>query len=128
MTPLEQAVIALVQAQDEVKRLGKEIGAAICRSEEAQGEMIYPKEPTNWLKLAYQREREAADNGYGWEYYYVNHDDDIEGYLAEHSPHALQAHLLIQQRREARRVVGAARRRVSLIGRNLVKARTQEQS
>jgi hypothetical protein len=128
MTSLEIAVIELVRAQDEVRRLGKEIGDALCKSEEAQvASRQLGKQPTNWLKLAYERESEYCHNTYTRHYWYVNHDDDIEGYLAEHCEHALRAHILILERKEARRQVGMARRRVSLIGRNLTKALEKQQ-
>lgn len=118
MSKLEEAVIALVRAKDEVRRLTTEIGNAIFESQKAQG---FDKQPIDWLKLAYERESEFCENTYSREYYYVNHEEDIEGYLAEHCEHALRAHHLIQERKEARRVVGAASRRVSVMGRNLIK-------
>lgn len=122
MTSLETAVIELVRAQDEVRRLGKEIGEALCKSEEAQGQVPFGGKSVNWLKMAYERDSEYCHNTYSREYWYVNHDDDIEGYLAEHCEHALRAHLLILERKEARRRVGMVRRRISLMGRNLIKA------
>lgn len=122
MSKLEEALIALVLAKDEVRRLTTEIGNAIFESHKAQG---LDKQPIDWLKLAYERESEFCHNTYCREYYYVNHDDDIEGYLAAHCGHSLRAHHLIQERREARRAVGAASRRVSVMGRNLVKAKEQ---
>ncbi len=121
MSKLEEALIALVLAKDEVRRLTTEIGNAIFESHKAQG---LDKQPIDWLKLAYERDRES-DGSYGWVDYYVNHDDDIEGYLAEHCEHSLRAHRLIQERKAARRLVGTASRRVSVMGRNLVKGLEQ---
>ena len=120
MNNLEAAVVDLVRAQDEVRRLSREIGDAIWKSHDAQGQMPFGKLPIDWLKLAYERDYES-DGSYGRQYYYVNHEEDVEGYLAEHCEHALRAHLLIQKRREAKRKVGTMRRRVSLMGRNLIK-------
>lgn len=76
----------------------------------------------DWLKLAYEMEREPAGDGYPSESYFVNHEDDVEGYLAENCQHALRAHRLIQERKVARKALGVARRRVTLIANRLAKA------
>lgn len=123
MTPLESALVEQVKALDEVNRLSRLIGTEIARSYDAQA-VPYGKEPTDWLKLAYERDYES-DGSYGRQYFYVNHEEDVEGYLAENCRYALQAHLLIQERKEARRLLGIARRRVSFMGRNLLKKEDQ---
>lgn len=120
---LEEAVVELVKAQDAVKCLTKQIVAAMDESINAQvsAESGNPYEPVDWLKLAWAMEWEPADCGYGRQRYFVNHDDDVLGYLEQNCPHALRAHLLIQDRKAARRVLGAAKRRVSVMGRALLK-------
>ena len=123
MATLEEAVIALVQAQNEVRRLGKAIGDAINDSYAAQTEN--GGEYTNWLELAYKWEVVPADTGWGEDRAYVNHDGDVEAYLAEHDPHALRAHHLIQERKEARKRLGIARRRLSVMGKALIKKQEQ---
>ncbi|QCP82379.1 hypothetical protein D0C27_11005 [Alcaligenes faecalis] len=122
MTPLEAAVIAMVEAKDVVDGFSRQIGKAISESLSVQYRPYGP-EPKDWLKLAYERDYES-DGCYGRQYYYVNHDDDIEGYLAGNCEHALKAHQLIQERKEARKALAIARRRVSAMGRNLIKARS----
>lgn len=118
MTTLEEAVIALVQAQNEVRRLGKAIGDAMNDSYAAQTQN--GGEYTNWLELAYKWEVVPADTGWGEDRAYVNHDGDVEAYLAEHDPHALRAHRLIQERKEARKQLGIDRRRISVMGKTLI--------
>ena len=76
----------------------------------------------DWLKLAYEMEREPAGDGYPSESYFVNHEDDVEGYLAENCQHALRAHRLIQERKVARKALGVARRRVTLMANRLARA------
>lgn len=126
MTPLEAAVIAMIEAKDVVDGLSRQIGKAISQSWSAQ-DGPYGPAPKDWLKLAYERDYES-DGCYGRQYYYVNHDDDVEGYLTENCQYALKAHLLIQERKEARKALAVARRRVSVMGRNLLKARTEDAS
>jgi len=123
MATLEEAVIDLVRAQDEVRRLGKGIGQALGNSYDAQ--TAHGGEYVEYLKLAYEIERDYDGCG-RMDAYFANHDDDVEGYLAEHCPHALRAHHLIQERKEARKRLGIARRRISVMGKTLIKK--QEES
>ncbi len=126
MTPLEYAVMAMIEAKDVVDGLSRQIGEAISESWSAQYKPCGP-EPKDWLKLAYEQNYES-DGNYGRQYYYVNHEDDIEGFLAEKCQHALKAHLLIQERKEARKALAVARRRVAVMGRNLLKKRSENAS
>lgn len=119
MATLEEAVIALVRAGNEVRCLGKAIGHALDDSYAAQTEN--GGKYTNWLELAYKWEVVPADTGWGEDRAYVNHDGDVECYLAEHCPHALRAHRLIQDRKEARKRLGIARRRITTMGKALLK-------
>lgn len=118
---IEDAVIALIEAQNNVRRLGRAIGEAMQASYETQTSNggTY----TDWLEAAYKREHE--NNGYTDAVYYVNHDDDVEGYLAEHCSHALRAHNLIQERKAARKQLGICRRRISVMGAALLRAREE---
>ncbi len=124
MTPLERALVEQVKALGEVNRLSKLIGIQIILSFEAQP-VACGEEPKAWLKLACEAEWGPSDSDYGDKRYHVNHEDDIDGYLAEHCQYALQAHLLIQERKEARKLLAIARRCVSIMGRSLLKQANQ---
>lgn len=119
MAKLEEAVVALVLAQNEVRRLGKAISDAMNDSYAAQTEN--GGEYTDWLKLAYEHDYEGEGQYSNTAFEYINHDGDVEGYLAEHCPHALRAHRLIQDRKEARKRLGIARRRITTMGKALLK-------
>ena len=123
MATLEEAVIALVQAQNEVRCLGRAISDALNDSYAAQTKN--GGEYTDWLKLAYEHDYEGDGEYSDTAFEYINHDDDVEGYLAEHCPHALRAHHLIQERKEARKRLGIARRRLSVMGKALIKKQEQ---
>ncbi|MGB6103634.1 MAG: hypothetical protein WBF88_07270 [Pusillimonas sp.] len=118
MATIEEAVIELVRAQDEVRRLSKGIGQALGNSYDAQtangGEYV------EYLKLAYEIERDYDGCG-RMDVSFANHDDDVEGYLAEHCQHSLRAHHLIQKRKEARKRLSIARRRITVMGKTLIK-------
>lgn len=124
MTTLEQALIDFVRAKDEVRRITLEIRDWLgSRRQITISEVFYEdtrKEPAEWLKEAYEMEFD------GYDQYYANHDDDIEGFLAENCIRALNAHHLIQERKEARKRLAVTRRRISLLGRNLLKKQEGE--
>lgn len=118
MTKLEEALVKWIRARDAVNAISKQIGSALYDSLEA---MTYDQRENmkrnHWLELAYERKYEGPYEGW----YYVNHEDDVEGFLAENCKHALLAHRLIQQRKPLLVALGVAKRRVSVMARALEK-------
>ncbi len=117
----EQALIELSRAHAQVAVLTKAIGEALSASIEAQ-EKAGVEQPVQWLEHAYKMEYGPADHGHGEVAYYVNHDNDLVGYLAEHCQHALRAHHLIQERKAAKRRRATARRRITQLANRLAAA------
>jgi hypothetical protein len=59
------------------------------------------------------------EDGHSWRraVQFENHDGDVDGYLAEVCPACHRAHLIIQERKVAKKQFGIAKRRISLLGR-----------
>lgn len=74
-----------------------------------------------WLHRAYKIEREHYGSGM-YDDYHAYHDDDVEGYLSENCQHALKAHQLIQERKEVKKALGVAKRRVTFLANRLLAA------
>lgn len=114
------ACIEYAAAGAEVRRLGKLIGEHCTACYEAQCG-THPEGPASppidHLELAYAMENAPCDSGHGYQRIHSNHDDDVEGYLAELCPHCLAAHKAIEQRKEVRKRFGIAKRRISILGR-----------
>lgn len=72
-----------------------------------------------WLHLAYECQETPYDG-----VMYKNHDNDIEGFLAEKCHHALSAHKLIQDRKKLRHEHGIAKRRLTLLSNKLLSDNT----
>lgn len=118
MSKLESALVDWIRAKDAVAAINKQIGVALWNSWEAlTDEQRQDMKVNHWLKLAYERAYEGPYDGW----YYVNHEEDVEGFLAEHCKHALLAHQLIQQRKPLRAALGVAKRRVSVMARSIEK-------
>ena len=119
LTKVQLALVDLARAKAAVAAMDKKIGEALAASMAnfTEEECAQHDGKNKWLKLAYQQS--YAGPYEGW--YYTNHEDDIEGYLAENCEHALLAHQLIQQRKPLRKALGTAKRRVSLLATNLAK-------
>lgn len=116
---IEQALIEYSRASARVKDLGGRIGDAISAGMERQakekgGDTFYPHELVDWLANAY-----AHVTGPGDEVRYEHHDGNIEKYLGERCMYALLAHQLIQERKQARKALGIAKRRVNVIAKKL---------
>ena len=121
MDRYQQAILEHHQAAAQVLGLSNAIGAALEASFAAQtkddGTYI------NYLERAYKIDHE--DDGQA---YFANHDGDPATYLAEHCPHALRAHELVQERKLAKKRRGMARRRITILGKELaVIAASQQQ-
>lgn len=69
-----------------------------------------------WLHLAYEREHSGHEDGF----YYVNHEEDVVGFLEEKCQHALAAHKLIGKRKALRYDHGIAKRRLTMLANNLL--------
>lgn len=117
MSKVELALVEWYRAKAAVAAMDKQIGEALGDSVIAAPDGDKWEGKNKWLKLAY--EQKYAGPYEGW--YYVNHEDDIEGFLAENCHHALRAHQLIQARKPLRKALGTAKRRVSLIANRLAK-------
>lgn len=129
MDKYQTAIVQMVLAQDKLKRQTKEISEALQASYEEQTKdqvfsAFLQKEHAyiDYLARAYEMETDEESSRYGFvERYYPYHDGDVEAYLAEHDKHALQAHKIIQERKKTKKELGIAKRRVALLGRNLLK-------
>ena len=120
----KHACTEYAKASAEVRRISRVIGNALsaCAVEQIDAyAKDYPNgyfgEPNivNHLKLAYEMDKERDGCG-RYEKYFVNHEDDVEGYLLEQCPHCYTAHMAIQERKKARQVLGVAKRRISFLG------------
>ena len=119
MTKHEAALLSLAKTKLAVAEINKLIADALSESREAAYLKGDPWEgmKNKWLELAYERTYDPYEGCY----YYANHDDGVEGFLAERCPHALLAHQLIQQRKPLIKARGMARARVTLLGNQLLK-------
>ncbi|CAO3886250.1 hypothetical protein [Achromobacter mucicolens] len=102
MDKCQQAILALNLAVQEVNRLSDEIGKSIEASLVAQdapdGVISYRHQSINWLERAY-----ALDYDDDGDRRHAHHDGDVDAYLAANCQHALLAHQLIQQRKQAKK-------------------------
>ena len=132
MDKYQRALLELYRAKKAVMKINQEIGYSLDLSRQAaevsweKDQFGLPEPPKEWrdiggknlwLHLAYQKEYSVYEG-----MYYVNHDDDVRGYLAEHCGHALHAHDLIQARKELRKELGIAKRRVTFLGNKLLRS------
>ena len=118
MSKYEAALIELSRAKAAVSELTTQIGDASKASFDAQtadgGKYI------DWLNMAYQMTYEETDWG-GTEKSHVHHDGDPAEYLREKCVHSLRAHELIQLRKLARKRLGLAKRRITVMANTLAK-------
>lgn len=122
MSPSE-ALRELGRANAEVEKLTGYLIVSLQAMQDAQTKGD-PEAPwTDWLALAYEITRDDGDRDTGHEpcKYHTNHDGDVAAYLHQHCQYALNAHLVIQTRKEARKRRAIARRRITLMARNLAK-------
>lgn len=109
---VEKALINYASIKNDLRQINKRISDQILLSEEStfhlRDKQNIPANKSYWLYMAYERE----SDGYG-DVYYVNHEDDVEGYLEENCKHALGAHRLIQQRKEIKKRFGIAKSIIS---------------
>lgn len=104
----------LVAATAEVKRLSRLIGESLSACPMARDDAeCGPKGPITHLSLAYASETVDTDHGYGG-----THKEWNSQHLLDHCPHCLAAHNAIQERKVARKCLGAARRAVTMIGKS----------
>ena len=110
------------------RRIAQELAASHQIAEDAlpkdwNGWPIFP----DWWDETWMKKNLHLTNAYAryatqYEDGYVNHDDDVRGYLAEHCVHALHAHDLIQARKELRKDLGIAKRRVTFLANKLLRS------
>lgn len=135
MNKYESALLELAKATKALKVMNQAIGKALDESQK-EAEKSWPKDgwgiskpppewedftKNGWLALAYKIEREHYGSGV-FDSYFVNHDDDVRGYLSERCQHALLAHDLIQERKELKKDLGVAKRRVTFLSNRLLEA------
>lgn len=118
MNKVESALVELVKAQKRVKEINWQIGDALGKSFDAAEDRDNwkPINKNKWLLLAYEQKYDPYEGSY-----FVNHEEDVEGYLAVHCEHALRAHQLIQARKPLRQALGVAKRRVSALANRLAR-------
>jgi hypothetical protein len=126
MGKVELALVELARLNKQIKYINSLISEQILLSME--------NEPPNasalsghkcdgksyWLYMAYWLSMDGDGPYSQRDYYYENHEGDVEGYLAEHCQHALKAHLLIQERKVIRKQLGIAKRRVTFFANRLL--------
>lgn len=114
---IEQKALAacreLVAAQGVVKAISKRIGdhLSACEGTNMDEAAIERGDPRTHLAQAYEPETVENDS------YPGTHKEWNNLYLLDDCPHCLAAHHAIQERKLAKKRLGAARRVVSLIGR-----------
>jgi len=126
----KNACAEYAKANAEMRRLSRAIGDASYACHEVQAgkwEEEHPgrlnmQDPVNHLKMAYEMATGDSDCGHGYERYFVNHDNDVDGYLKDTCQHCYAAHLAIQERKKAKRAFGIAKRRVTILGNSLLEA------
>ena len=111
---IEELLISLAKNRINYERLNRLIGEEISASISAQNYTGGSNIPVDYLELAYEWKRCDEDN-----FYYQHHDGDIEAYLSSKCQHALNAHRLIQERKEARKQYGIAKARVTRLSNRL---------
>ncbi|WDZ97944.1 hypothetical protein Herbaro_09240 [Herbaspirillum sp. WKF16] len=117
------ACVEYFAAQAEVKATRKAIGEHLeaCRSKavadwKAENPGSFEFAPAEqWQKSPHLADAYARGSD-GWDEYYLNHDDDVEGFLAETCQHCLQAHHAIQAKKAATKRFGVAKRRITVLG------------
>ena len=117
MNAAELAILQLAQTRAAVETLSHQIGEALGGCE-AQQLRETSQNTAAHLKDAYAILRD--DDG---DAYYVNHDGDAGAYLSTVCPHCRDAHDAIQERKLAKKQYGIAKRRVSLMGTRMLKAK-----
>lgn len=134
MEKYEKALIDLALQSRRLKAMNSKIGESLDASRKA-AESTWEKswyggyhEPEEWKELggknlwlhrAYKIEREHYGSGV-FDTYHPYHDEDVEGYLEANCKHALAAHLLIQERKEIKKSLGVAKRRVTFLANRLL--------
>lgn len=118
MDKIKSALIELSYARSLIACLSKQIGDAMQASYESQ--TANGGKYTDWIALAYKTTTDDSDWG-GSITVHENHDGDVAFYLNEHCQHMLRAHLLIQERKAARKRLGIARRCVTVISNRLAR-------
>lgn len=113
---IHQALINYAKVKRELEHINKKISEQMelsfqNLSEELKAVAGY--EDCYWLKLAYAMEDDPSDCGYGYQRVFSNHDDDVEGFLAENCQYALAAHRLIQERKKIKKRFGIAKAVIS---------------
>lgn len=134
MEKYEKALIDLALQSRRLKAMNSKIGEHLDASRKAAESTWeknwhqWPIEPEEWKELggknlwlhrAYKIEREHYDSGV-FDEYHAFHDGDVEDYLSENCKHALAAHLLIQERKDIKKALGVAKRRVTFLANRLL--------
>lgn len=117
--PEQRALAAcreLAAATGEVKRISKVIGDNLSACPMMKDPIEFNERgPATHLSQAYASENVENDSGYGMHKEWMEPSDALE--IISACPHCLAAHNAIQERKVARRRLGAARRAVTMIGR-----------
>jgi len=117
MNQTELAILALARAKGAVLEVSAGIRAALQSCLESQSDL--QELPDTHLKAAYAHHYDSDDDGEGV-FVFDNHHYDVAGYLESVCPHCLQAHNLVQKRKQARQELGIAKRRIAIMGNHLL--------
>lgn len=134
MDKYQRALVEVARLTKSLKQQNEAISNALIESYKAaqstwrKGWHGAPEEPVEWAELggknlwlhrAYKTERERID-AWVFDEYYVYHDGSVRDYLAENCLHAYRAHDLIQARKDIKKELGIAKRRVSFLANRLL--------
>ena len=116
---IESALINFAISKKELTDINKRIGEAITLTIENQpkGE---DSTKSYWLGMAYQYSNRPTPYN---DRCYENHEDDVEGYLKKNCIHALEAHMIIQERKVIKKQHGINKAVISRMATKLLEAK-----
>jgi len=121
MSAAEFAIFELTRTRAEVEFLSRQIGSALGTCHDLQMKSDDGSPIVEHLKDAYAMTSDQNEDGGSSDRYFVNHDGDVGAYLIATCWNCLTAHHAIQDRKLARKQYGIAKRRIALMGTNMMK-------
>lgn len=121
MNKFALAILQLAQTRADVETCSHRIGEALGDCE-AQQLRDNSENAADHLKDAYAMARDY-DEFDEPDAYFVNHDGDVRAYLSGICLHCLKAHDAVQDRKQARKQYGIAKRRIATMGTAMLKAK-----
>jgi hypothetical protein len=114
---IKETLINYAILRKEIDAINKRIGKHLYKSwENLPPDTEYDNVKHYWLSKAYAGGYQR-DEGF----MFINHSDDVEGYLEENCLEALAAHRLIQQRKPLKKEFGRAKAKLTKLSFHLLK-------